>query len=276
MTARLAAAAMAASSAAARPVVPMICTRPLPAMSSAKPTVALGMVKSISPSAAPSSSSILSVTAMPLRPSPASSPASPPMAAVPGASTAPASAAPLPAAIAAIRARPMRPPAPATISRMSDIGSTPGESQPRPSRLRAVVAFDHDDVDARRAHAQRLCGGVFRRMIAGERGGVILELDHHIAAAALALDHFGLPGARQKARPELAERLGVGRHIGLVGLRVGYIAAHDPIALGHVRFPLLRFALAPSQCRPRSIRRRPWGPPRSRWDALPPDNRPRP
>src|SRR3954469_25270589 len=97
--------------------------------------------------------------------------------------------------------RPMRPPAPATISRMSDIGQSPRgagiageqlEAKQPPQQnlcwLRAVVAFDHDDVGSGLAfpHFDRL--GVFRRTVASERGIVIFELDHDVALAALAFD----------------------------------------------------------------------------------------
>ena len=76
----------------------------------------------MSPSAAASSGAGSIVTVTPFLPRPASSPASRPITAEPGASTAPASVTPSVAAMAWISVRPMRPPAPATISRMSDMG----------------------------------------------------------------------------------------------------------------------------------------------------------
>ena len=119
MVARLAACAITASSSAEWPVVPMTWTRPAAAVSSANASVAPGMVNSIRPSAAFSSGATSLTTLMPFGPRPASSPASRPITAEPGASTAPASAKPLVAAMAWISVRPMRPPAPAITTRMS-------------------------------------------------------------------------------------------------------------------------------------------------------------
>src|SRR6202023_3854522 len=84
-------------------------------------SVAPGIVNSISPSADLRSDATSLATLMPFGPRPASSPASRPITAEPGASTAPASAKPLVAAMAWISVRPMRPPAPAITTRMSDM-----------------------------------------------------------------------------------------------------------------------------------------------------------
>ena len=106
-------------------MVPMTCTRPAAAVSSAKASVAAGMVNSIKPSAALRSGATSLVTLMPFGPRPANSPASRPITAEPGASTAPASAKPLVAAMAWISVRPMRPPAPAITTRMSAMNLSP-------------------------------------------------------------------------------------------------------------------------------------------------------
>ena len=92
ITARFAASAISFSFSPDRPVVPSTCTLPALATNSAWITLAAGMVKSTSPSAPASSGAGSVVTVTPFVPSPASSPASRPIAAEPGASTAPASA----------------------------------------------------------------------------------------------------------------------------------------------------------------------------------------
>ena len=65
MVARLAACAMTASSSAEWPVVPMMWTLPAAAVSSAKASVAAGMVNSIRPSASLSSGATSLATLMP-------------------------------------------------------------------------------------------------------------------------------------------------------------------------------------------------------------------
>jgi len=53
-------------------------------------------------------------------------------------------------------------------------------------RLRAVVAFNHDDVGDGAFIAERHRLGVFRRAVARKRGRIILELEHDVPAATLA------------------------------------------------------------------------------------------
>ena len=126
ITALLAASLILASSAAAKPVVPMMWTlRPL-AASAAKATVADGAVKSIMPSALSSSAAASPVSLTPFSGMPASVPASQPISGERASSSAPASAKSLLSAIALTSVRPIRPPAPATTSRISAMGLTPG------------------------------------------------------------------------------------------------------------------------------------------------------
>src|SRR6266516_4453176 len=74
---------------------------------------------------------------------------------------------------------------------------------------------------------------IFGRPVAGERGRVILELDHDVAGAAVAFHRLGIAAAHQKPRAVFAERLGVRRHVGLVAVRIGDIDVRDPISLWH-------------------------------------------
>ena len=126
ITALLAASLILASSAALKPVVPMMCTlRPL-AASAAKATVADGAVKSIMPSALSSSGPASPLSLTPFSGVPASVPASQPISGERASSSAPLSAKPLMSTIALTSVRPIRPPAPATTSRISAMGLTPG------------------------------------------------------------------------------------------------------------------------------------------------------
>src|SRR5258705_11001284 len=111
--------------------------------------------------------------------------------------------------------RPMRPPAPATISRMSGIvflRLRAGIS----ARLRAVIALDDHDVAGRMRRTQSDRRLIFGRVVAGKRGRVVLELEHHVARAARALGIFRLTAAYEKFRAVFAERQRIGGYIGLV------------------------------------------------------------
>ncbi len=89
ITALPAASLILASSAALKPVVPMMCTLPVCAASAAKATVAAGTVKSTMPSAFAISGAASLVSLMPFSPIPASTPASWPISGEPAPSSAP-------------------------------------------------------------------------------------------------------------------------------------------------------------------------------------------
>src|SRR5882762_2203676 len=108
----------------------------------------------------------------------------------------------------------------------------PGES-PHALRLWAVIALDNDDVGraVRRTYRQQAL--VLGRAIAGERGGVVLELDHHVTRPKLPLDGLRRAGAHDEARTVFVEDLAVLLHIGVVALRIVDVDMRDPVTLGH-------------------------------------------
>src|SRR5690348_2122939 len=101
------------------------------------------------------------------------------------------------------------------------------------SRLRAVVALDDDDIGRRMRLPHLDVGLVFRRIVAGERGGVVGKLDHHVARARRALRTLEFARAHDIARAELLEDGRIGLRIGLVALVIAHVDAADPVALGH-------------------------------------------
>src|SRR6185312_8593678 len=284
MTVVFAASAIFASSAAEQPVVPMTCTLPALAASATRATVAAGTVKSTMPSALSRSDAASAVIVTPLAPMPASSPASLPRSGDPAPSMAPASARPLVSAMAFTSVRPMRPPAPATISRMSDIcarswtlregiaagGGDCHLSPPIPSfqgaaesrepgmtlRLRAVVALDDDEIRHRMRLPYLDIRLVFRRIVAGERGGVVGKLDHHVARARRAFRVLELARAHDEAAAEFLEDGVVGERVGLVALVAVHVDAPDPVSLGHSIAPVS--CAKPARCPRRLPRQRPW------------------
>src|SRR6201987_461346 len=217
-----------ASSEADRPVVPMTVTMPRWAAIATLAMVAAGTVKSRMPSASADSAHRSADSLMPLAGRPARMPASLPRRSDPGASSAPVSTAPGVSAMTRVSARPIRPPAPATIKRMSAMvfpspallagahrsgnrgaGSAtahpPLEGGGRQSRLRAVIAFDDDELGRRMLRSPLDVLLIFSRAIAGHRRLIVGEFDHDIACAALALDALELAAAYDKAPAELLE-----------------------------------------------------------------------
>src|SRR6185437_2196081 len=91
-----------------------------------------------------------------------------------------------------------------------------GNQGPSKSGLRAVVAFDDNEVGGRMRQPPFDILLVFRRAIAGERSGVVREFDHDIARAALAFDAFELAAPNDKAAAKFLEDASVGRRIRLV------------------------------------------------------------
>ena len=78
---------------------------------------------------------------------------------------------------------------------------------------------------------------IFRRAIAGERGGVVGKLDDNIARAAIAFHSFEFAAAYQIAAPEFIEDPGIGRCVRLEALLVFHIDTPNPITLGHMQSP---------------------------------------
>src|SRR5580698_7214419 len=75
---------------------------------------------------------------------------------------------------------------------------------------------------------------IFRRAVAGERGGVVREFDHYIARARGALRALVFAGANYKAAAEFLEDRAIGRGIGLVALVVFHIDPANPVAFCHL------------------------------------------
>src|SRR6202171_6361220 len=227
-----------------RPVVPMTWTRPRWAAIATLAMVAPGTVKSRMPSALADIVHRSAESLTPFSGRPASLPASLPRSSEPGASSAPARTAPGVSEMTRVSARPIRPPAPATIKRISDIfgprpcgiagaGCSGNARHARTLRLRPVPALDDHEVALRMRAADRDQAGIFRRIVAGERGFIILEFQHHIARARRAFPGLMLAAAHQKPGAVLFEYRAVLRDIFLVAVHVVNIDARDPVALCH-------------------------------------------
>src|SRR6478752_4508867 len=273
---------MTASSDDDRPVVPMIWTRPRSAAIATLAIVAPGTVKSRMPSALADSVHRSAESLTPFSGSPASTPESLPSSAEPGASSAPVTTAPGVSEMTRTSARPIRPPAPATIKRMSAMasplhaytGMRPFRQPIRPASggLRAVIAFDDDEIALRMRAADRNQAGVFRRIVAGERGLVVLEFEHHVARPRRALSDLVRAAAHQELGAEFGEDRAVLRDVFLVAIHVVNIDACDPVAFRHLRCP---FAVSPAPARFRLEwhPQQPWGR-RLRGSAAPPQDSP--
>src|SRR5882724_230841 len=255
---------MTASSDDDRPVVPITCTRPRSAAMATLAMVAAGTVKSRMPSAFFDSDHRSADSGTPLAGKPASVPASFPRSSEPGASSAPVSTAPEVSAITRVNARPIRPPAPATIKRISDIFqalATPcritaaGRSGNRSGGtrlwLRPVIAFDDCEIGLGVWRTDRDQPRIFRRIVAGQRGLVVLEFQHHVARARRAFLGFEFAAAHQKFRTVFLEDRAVLRDIFLVAVHVVNIDTRDPIALCHLHSsPVFLITPAPGRSRP--------------------------
>src|ERR1700722_14662072 len=102
----------------------------------------------------------------------------------------------------------------------------------RAERL-GLNAFDKDEFAFADGMANCAGGGVFRRIVAGQRVVHGRELDDDIAGAGLAFQHLGLAAARQELGVIAREGRLSGLDIFLVGLRIGDIHARDPISFRH-------------------------------------------
>src|SRR3954447_9040966 len=119
--------------------------------------------------------------------------------------------------------------------------SCPRSSPASPERsggLRAVIAFDHENLRDRVAVPLRLRGLVLRRVPAFERDLVGRKLDHDIARARFAFDGLERAAAHKKAPTEFGADRAVRRNVSLVGLVVLHVDAPDPISLRHRSAPL--------------------------------------
>src|SRR3954449_6525568 len=211
--------------------------------------VAAGTVKSRIPSAFAESVHRSADSLTPFSGRPARTPASFPNSSDPGASRAPVSIAPLVSEMTRVNARPIRPPAPATIKRMSDMFQTSplpysrgrqfGQPTTLPDlRLRPVIAFDDEEVALRMRRTDCNKPRIFGRIVAGERGLVVLEFQHHVSRARRTLLGDMPAAADQKPRTELIEHRAVLGDVFLVTLRVVNIDARDPVAFGHPLSPV--------------------------------------
>src|SRR6267143_3249000 len=232
-----------------RPVVPMTWTRRRSAAMATLAMVAAGTGKSRMPSAFADSDHRSAESRTPLAGTPASVPASFPKSSEPGASSAPVRTAPGVSEMTRVSARPIRPPAPATINRMSDIfrtsplriagaGSSGNQSGFR-LRLRPVVTFDDHEVAFGVGTADRDQASVFRRIVAGERGFIILEFQHHVAGPRGAFLTYKPAAAHQKLGAVFVEYRAVLRDVILVAVHVVNIDPRDPVTLCHLHSPFL-------------------------------------
>src|SRR5712675_1168330 len=235
-----------ASSDTERPVVPMTWTRPRWAAIATLAMVAAGTVKSRMPSALADSDHRSADSRTPLAGKPASVPASLPRSSEPGASNAPVRTAPEVSEMARVSARPIRPPAPATIKRMSDMSTSPlpysrGRLFRQPIRatalrLRPLVTLDDHEVGFGIGAAQRDQAHIFRRIVAGQRGFIILEFQHHVARARGAFHGHMLAAAHQEPGAVFRKYRAVLRDVFLVAVDVVHIDTRDPVAFCHRLF----------------------------------------
>src|SRR5258707_7237514 len=219
--------------------------------------VAPGTVKSKMPSALAASDHKSAESSPPLAGKPASVPASLPSSSEPGASKAPVRTAPEVSEMARVSARPIRPPAPATIKRMSDISTSPlpysrGSLFRQPIRatalrLRPVVTLDDHEVAFGIGAAQCDQAHIFRRIVAGQRGFIILEFQHHVARARGAFLGHMLAAAHQKPGAVFRKYRAVLGDVFLVAVHVVNIDTRDPVAFCHRLFPCFRPVPARSQ-----------------------------
>src|SRR5579862_698196 len=239
MIAFLAASLTLAWSPAFMPVVPMTCTLPSAAACAANTRVADGAVKSTMPSACSRNGRASPASFTPFSGVPASSPESQPISGERASSSAPASSKSLLSAIALTSVRPIRPPAPATTSRMAVIGQLRFERgysaarRKRRLRLRAVIALDDENVGGRMRQPPLDVLLIFRRAVAGERGGIVGKFDDHVARTRGAFGRLELSGTDDELSAEFLEDRGVGRGVGLVAFFVFHIDTADPVTLGH-------------------------------------------
>src|SRR6266436_8574763 len=205
--------------------------------------VAPGTVKSRMPSALADSDHRSAESRTPLAGRPANVPASLPRSSEPGASNAPVRTAPGVSEIARVSARLIRPPAPATIKRMSDMSTSPlpysrgrlfrQPIRPTALRLRPVVTLDDHEVAFGIGAAQRDQAHIFRRIVAGQRGFIILEFQHHVARARGAVSGHVLAAAHQEPGAVFRKYRAVLRDVFLVTVHVVNIDTRDPVAFCH-------------------------------------------
>src|SRR6185437_12539985 len=272
-----------ASSEAESPVVPMTCTRPRSAAIATLAMVAPGTVKSRMPSAFADNAHRSAEILTSLAGSPASTPASLPRSSEPGASSAPARIAPGVSAMTRVSARPIRPPAPATIRRMSDIclphprriaaAGCSGNRPAHPSGLRAVKAFDDHEIGFGVRAADLDQAGIFRRIVTGERGLIVLEFKHHIARARRAFLGDEATAANQEFGAIFRKHRAILRDISLVAVHVVNVEPRHPVPFCHWPSPF--FSPVPGRFLPGSHPPPPWDRKPPPPDVLPPDNPPR-
>src|SRR5258708_39939573 len=156
--------------------------------------------------------------------------------------------------MARVSARPIRPPGRGTLKRMSDIIEPPiiprgiagaGCSGNRSGlfqailRLYAVIALDNDEIPLGMRAADPDQPGVFRRIVASERGLVILESQYPIARPRRTFLGVECPAAPQKLRAVFPKHRSVLRDVFLIAVHVVNVDARDPIAFGHLLLPVL-------------------------------------
>src|SRR3984885_13878638 len=107
-------------------------------------------------------------------------------------------------------------------------------------RLRPVVAFDDHEVALGMRAADRDQAGVFRRIVAGQRGLIILEFQHHVARPRRGFPGLVLAAAHQEPGAEFCKYRAVLGDVFLVAVHVVDVDARDPVALCHPAFSVCR------------------------------------
>src|SRR6266851_1238067 len=113
----------------------------------------------------------------------------------------------------------------------------PGMTKELFLRLRAVIAFDDDEVGVRMRLPDLDVFLVFRRAIAGQRRLVVGEFDHDVTRAAFAFDGGEFAGTHHEAPAEFLEDGRVGRRVSLVAFVIVNVDARNPESFCHFRSP---------------------------------------
>ncbi len=99
--------------------------------------------------------------------------------------------------------------------------------------LRAVVAFDDDEVGDQMPVSNLLVSLVLRRLIARERRRIVGKLNHNMQRTRGAFRNRKFLGADQIASAEFLEDWMITGNLSFDRFFVFYINSHNPIALRH-------------------------------------------
>src|SRR5208282_1092615 len=106
---------------------------------------------------------------------------------------------------------------------------------------------------------------IFRRAIAGQRGGIIGEFDHYVARARRTFRGFVFAGAHHEPSAVFAKNGGIGSRIGFVTCFIVPFDAPDPVTFRYLSSP---FTCWPVKFVARSFPLPPWDRARRYYEVL--------